>query len=173
MDLKERSPSTRSLVLSIWTVVLGALYFVAIPLSLHVLNEALAWPIWMLPGGHLVGASLVVAGLGLVAYCNHLFSRIGGGSIVPIDPTQKLVVVGPYRYSRNPVFLGYLTMLSGTFLVSGAVALLGYAVAFFFYLEFFIRREEPDLVKRFGEEYRGYMQSVPRWLGLRRGRRAV
>jgi protein-S-isoprenylcysteine O-methyltransferase Ste14 len=171
MDLKLFSPRTRRTVLVAWTVVLGAVYFVVIPAVLLVLTEARAWPAWRIPGGRIVGACLATAGLGLVGYCNHLFTRIGRGSIVPIDPTRQLVVVGPYRYSRNPVFVGYLAMLSGMFLASGAAALLAYTVAFFFYLEFFIRREEPDLLARFGDEYHRYMESVPRWVGLRAGGR--
>lgn len=171
MDLKEFDPRTRRMILVAWTVVLGAVYFVVIPATLLVLTEARAWPVWRLPGGRIAGVSLAIAGLGLIGHCNHLFTRIGRGSIVPIDPTRTLVVVGPYRWSRNPVFVGYLAMLSGMFLASGAAALLAYAVAFFFYLELFIRREEPDLLARFGDEYRRYMESVPRWIGFRaRGR---
>ena len=173
MDLKQFSPRTRSLVLATWTLGFGALYFVVIPVSLAFLNDALGWPTWGLPGGQVIGPCLAVAGLALVAYCSHLFSRIGRGSIVPIDPTQKLVVVGPYRYSRNPVYVGYLSMLLGTFLTLGAVALLGYVAAFLLYLELFIRREEPNLLKRFGEEYRTYMESVPRWLGTGSAGRAA
>src|SRR5262245_32920068 len=136
MDIKEFSPRIRGLVLVAWTLVLGALYFVVIPAALILLNEVLGWPTWRFPGGQVLGPSLVAAGLGLVAYCNHLFSRIGRGSIVPIDPAQKLILVGPYRYSRNPVFVGYLSMLFGIFLTFGAPMLLGYVAAFFLYLEF-------------------------------------
>lgn len=173
MDLKQLSPRTRHLVLAVWTIGLGAAYFVVIPAGLAILNEAMGWPTWHVPGGRAVGAVLVAAGLALIGYCNHLFTRIGRGSIVPIDPTRKLVVIGPYRYSRNPVFVGYLVILSDLFLVVGAAALLGYVAAFFLYLRFFVRREEPELLRRFGEEYRDYMRSVPRWLGVRsRGRAA-
>jgi protein-S-isoprenylcysteine O-methyltransferase Ste14 len=166
MDLKEFGSRTRSIVLVIWTLVLGSLYFVAIPVALALLNEALGWSTWRLPGGRMVGACFIASGLGLVAYCNQLFHRIGRGSIVPIDPTRRLVVVGPFRYSRNPVFLGYLALLFGIFVGSGAPTLLVYVLAFVGYLRFFVGREESDLLERFGDEYRIYVQSVPRWLGL-------
>jgi protein-S-isoprenylcysteine O-methyltransferase Ste14 len=77
------------------------------------------------------------------------------------------VVVGPFLYSRNPVFAGYLSMLVGIFVISGAATLLVYVLAFRLYLEIFIRREESDLLQRFGEDYRAYVRSVPRWFGPR------
>jgi protein-S-isoprenylcysteine O-methyltransferase Ste14 len=167
MDLKQCRPGVRALVLAIWTLVLGALYFVFLPGALAHLNEALGWSRWNLPGARVIGPGLIAAGLCLVAYCSYLFHRMGRGSIVPIDPTQELVVVGPFLYSRNPVFAGYLSMLVGIFVISGAATLLVYVLAFRLYLEIFIRREESDLLQRFGEDYRAYVRSVPRWFGPR------
>lgn len=171
MDLKDSSPGVRRAVLALWTLGFGALYFAAIPVGLGFLTEKLGWPRWEIPGRLGVGPLSIVAGSGLVLYCNGLFSRIGQGSIVPIDPARRLVVAGPYRYSRNPVYVGYLAVLVGIFLLSGDMLLLLYAVAFFFYLRLFVRREEPDLLERFGDEYRQYLLTVPRWLGLPTGGR--
>jgi len=171
MDLKDRSPGVRQAVLTLWTLGFGALYFAVIPLGLVFLTEKLGWPRWELPGRLVAGPLSIAAGAGLVLHCNGLFARIGQGSIVPIDPARRLVVAGPYRYSRNPVYVGYLAVLVGIFLLSGDLLMLLYAVAFFFYLRFFVRLEEPDLLERFGDEYRQYQVSVPRWLGLPSGGR--
>jgi len=131
-------------------------------------SEARDWAAWRVPGGRVLGACLAISGFGLVAYCNHLLARIGRGSIVPSDPTQRLVFVGPCRYSRNPAFVGYLVALVGMLPASGMAAHLADLAAFFFSLRLCVRREERDLLDRFGEEYGAYLRSVPPWLGVRR-----
>lgn len=165
MDLKDRNPQTRRVVLVAWTLGLGAVYFVVLPEALRSLNAWLSWPRWDVPGGAVLGPACILVGAALVLHCNRLFSRIGQGSIVPIDPTRKLVVRGPYRYSRNPVYVGYLAVLLGLFLLRGELLLLVYVGAFRLYLEPFVRTEEKELAGRFGAEYEEYRRSVPRWLG--------
>jgi protein-S-isoprenylcysteine O-methyltransferase Ste14 len=114
--------------------------------------------------GRLLGAALFIGGLMLFVWCVSLFFREGQGTIMPWDPTQKLIVSGPYRHVRNPMISAVLFMVAGQALWWGSI-LTGALAAFFFivYHVYFIYSEEPGLEKRFGESYRQYKASVPRW----------
>jgi protein-S-isoprenylcysteine O-methyltransferase Ste14 len=131
-------------------------------------------PYWLLPGGtrpdfHGFGAAglvLIACGIGLyIATAFWGFALRGGGTPAPIDPPKKLVVVGPYRVVRNPMYWGVLFMLLGEAIVfrSRALAWLGlllFAGAMLFVLVY----EEPVLRRKFGAEYEEYCRRVPRWL---------
>src|SRR5919112_6103533 len=60
-----------------------------------------------------LGVVLMMAGVGLVAWCITLFARVGKGTLAPWDPTSALVAVGPYRYTRNPMITGVAATLIG------------------------------------------------------------
>jgi protein-S-isoprenylcysteine O-methyltransferase Ste14 len=118
-----------------------------------------------------LGAMLVVAGLALVGWCISLFWRIGKGTLAPWDPTKQLVVVGPYRHTRNPMITGVCTILVGEALTIGSWGL-GLWAATFIGLNhiYFLLSEEPGLERRFGDPYAEYKRSVPRWIPRFRGR---
>lgn len=97
-------------------------------------------------------------------YCTGLFSFFGNGTPAPIEPPEKLVVEGIYKYTRNPMYLCYFLIILGEFLVLGYILLLYY----FFFIVVFINIyiiffEEPVLEKRFKEDYNNYKDRVPRW----------
>jgi len=112
-----------------------------------------------------IGLAIVVAGLSLIALTISMFVRIGRGTLAPWSPTQKLVVVGIYRYVRNPMISGVLLVLWGECLCMKSIRIFAWALIFFAINHvYFILSEEPGLEKRFGEEYRVYKQNVPRWI---------
>jgi protein-S-isoprenylcysteine O-methyltransferase Ste14 len=142
--------------------------FVLLPAAFIWLNAALGLPIVEFPGSHVVGACLLLAGIALAAGCSRLFQRVGHGTPVPIEPPKALVVSGPYRVSRNPIYVADVVFLLGLFLYRGEVALLLYAAVFVLAVHFVIvSHEEPVLERRFGEDYRAYCRKVPRWIRLR------
>jgi protein-S-isoprenylcysteine O-methyltransferase Ste14 len=112
-----------------------------------------------------IGAVVVVLGLGLAVWTWQLFSTLGRGTLAPWDPTSKLVVRGPYRYVRNPMITGVATILAGEalFFRSWGIAIeLGvFVIVNAIYFPFV---EEPALRRRFGAEYEQYRAHVPRWL---------
>jgi protein-S-isoprenylcysteine O-methyltransferase Ste14 len=65
------------------------------------------------------GAAVFLGGLALFVRCVALFAREGRGTIMPWDPTQRLVVRGPYRHVRNPMISSVLFMVAGQALLSG------------------------------------------------------
>jgi len=98
-------------------------------------------------------------------YTVFLFRTLGKGTLAPWTPTQKLVVRGPYRYCRNPMITGVFFILLGETFFLNSVDLMRWAGLFFLInTVYFLLKEEPDLEKRFGEEYRIYKKNVPRWI---------
>ncbi|HKE07834.1 MAG TPA: isoprenylcysteine carboxylmethyltransferase family protein, partial [Candidatus Acidoferrum sp.] len=85
----------------------------------------------------------------------------------PIAPPQRLVVVGFYRYVRNPMYVGFLTGWVGLWIIFGHAnfaALIVACVAILFVALFVRFYEEPHLRKLFGSDYETYCRNVPRWL---------
>lgn len=118
--------------------------------------------------GHIAGSLIFLSGFALFGWCVSLFARVGKGTLAPWDPTQRLVAVGPYKYVRNPMISGVVTMLIGESVFHGSRVLAVWAATFIAlnYI-FFLIFEEPDLESRFGEDYRRYKAAVPRWIPRR------
>jgi len=112
-----------------------------------------------------IGLLMVLLGMILLTTTVFLFSTVGEGTPAPWDPPTKLVVEGPYRYTRSPMIVGVLAVLFGESVLTGSWVIFLWTV-FFFTLNhvYFILSEEPGLVKRFGESYRKYKRHVPRWI---------
>jgi protein-S-isoprenylcysteine O-methyltransferase Ste14 len=98
-------------------------------------------------------------------YTITLFGRFGNGTLAPWQPTQKLVVIGPYRYVRNPMISGVFFILIGESLILHSTSILEWAGLFFLInTTYFILSEEPSLEERFGQDYRQYKRHVGRWI---------
>jgi protein-S-isoprenylcysteine O-methyltransferase Ste14 len=129
---------------------------------------------WVILGGDLevsswVGVIPIALGVALWTWTVRLFARIGRGTLAPWDPTEHLVVEGPYRHVRNPMITAVLAVLVGEALLFGSVGLLVWAAAFFVLnCVWFVLVEEPGLEERFGEAYLDYSRSVGRWIPRRR-----
>jgi len=94
-----------------------------------------------------------------------MFILIGNGTIMPWDPTRKLVTGSLYAYMRNPMILSVLIILAGEAVAFASVWIALLALLFFaINTVYFIFSEEPGLERRFGEEYREYKRNVPMWL---------
>ena len=108
---------------------------------------------------------LFAAGGAIYFWCLWDFASFGRGTPAPIDAPKKLVIRGLYRYTRNPMYVGVLTVLLGWVLLSGTLTLLIYSacVGTCFQL-FIVFYEEPQLSKAFGESYHEYRARVGRWL---------
>ncbi len=129
-------------------------------------GEAFAWGL-----GAALALLLFAVGGAIYFWCLWDFATFGRGTPAPIDAPKSLVVHGLYRYSRNPMYVGVLTVLLGWVALSGWLLLLGYAacVATCFQL-FIVYYEEPHLKQTFGQSYEEYLGRVGRWLpGVGRG----
>jgi protein-S-isoprenylcysteine O-methyltransferase Ste14 len=115
--------------------------------------------------GRGLGTVSALGGFGLFGWCVNLFARVGQGTLAPWDPTRRLVAVGPYQYVRNPMISGVALMLIGQSLFWGSW-IIGLWAGIFILINqaYFVFSEEPGLERRFGESYRLYQASVPRWV---------
>ncbi len=128
---------------------------------------------WLIVGGRgaaggpaaWFGGALIVAGATLYLWCLYLFASVGRGTPGPWDAPRRLVVAGPYRWVRNPIYVGALLVVMGEAALFQTLALVIYGIvaAVLFHL-FVIAYEEPSLEGSFGADYRAYRKSVWRWL---------
>jgi protein-S-isoprenylcysteine O-methyltransferase Ste14 len=121
-----------------------------------------------------IGIGVFFIGAAVVLFCVAFFVVEGRGTPAPFDPPRRFVASGPYRFVRNPMYLGALLVLSGFGLFARSPSVLGLAAlaALFAHL-FVLFVEEPGLEARFGEGYRDYKVQVNRWIPLRWHRGAV
>ena len=173
MTLESLPPPLRRGLLTIWGAVFAWLIFFYGPARFMEVNADLSWPIWRSGPSRAFGVLIIVVGVCAVLYCMRLFAKVGHGTPIPAAPPENLVVLGLYGYSRNPIYVAYVTLWFGIFLFQGHAALLLYTVVATACVEFVIVFwEEPVLKRRFGEQYDAYQKKVPRWLlpGLRSSR---
>jgi protein-S-isoprenylcysteine O-methyltransferase Ste14 len=110
------------------------------------------------------GVAVTALGAVLVLWCLLTFTFVGKGTPAPFDPPRHLVVRGPYRFLRNPMYVGAGTALAGAALFYESPALAGYVAAFLLITHAFVRLyEEPTLRSTFGREYDDYCRRVGRW----------
>jgi len=111
-----------------------------------------------------LGAAVFAAGLGMMLWGVRCIAA-ARTTIKPYERSHTLVESGPYRFTRNPIYLGLVAMLAGTALALGTLApwLATVALAATLHLRF-IRHEERALAASLGEPYERYRRSVRRWL---------
>ena len=151
----------RALELRIPPLALVLIFAVAMAIIAYWVPASLAVP-WRLA----VAVALVVSGA-LVALAGVMVFRRHKTTVNPFTPNQSssLVASGIYRFSRNPMYLGFLLALLGwaVFLANWVCALL--LPAFVAYMNRFqIQPEEHALLERFGRQFSAYSSSVRRWL---------
>ena len=125
--------------------------------------------------GPLFAIALAVLALGgaVYAWCVWDFATFGQGTPAPIDAPKKLVVRGLYRYTRNPMYVGVLTVILGWTVLFQTAALILYAlIVGICFHSFIVFYEEHHLQKEFGGEYDDYRSRVSRWLPRLRRRPA-
>jgi protein-S-isoprenylcysteine O-methyltransferase Ste14 len=110
-------------------------------------------------------AILLCLGTLLLLWCVREFYVAGRGTLAPWDPPRRLVTTGPYRFSRNPMYVGVVTILIGWCTLWNSRALIIYAVllAIGFHLRVLLF-EEPWAARQFGTEWQAYRARVSRWL---------
>lgn len=110
--------------------------------------------------GMVIGA----AGAAVALWCIFTFASIGRGTPAPFDPPRRLVIQGPYRFVRNPMYIGAGIALASAALFYESLPLLGYAGLFLLATHLFVvSYEEPTLRRTFGQEYEAYCRQVRRW----------
>jgi protein-S-isoprenylcysteine O-methyltransferase Ste14 len=114
--------------------------------------------------GLTLGAVPIAIGVLMLLWCVRDFYMSGRRTLAPWDPPKRLVIVGLYRFTRNPMYVGISLLLGGWSLLAASPLLAGYTVimAIAFHLRV-VLYEEPWLRKQFGEEWARYATAVARW----------
>lgn len=113
----------------------------------------------------LLGLVPFCAGIVLYFWCAGAFTFEGQGTPAPMDAPVFLVKSGPYRWVRNPMYIGVLAVLFGEAILFHSLVLAGMGLlastAVHLFVVFY---EEPTLRRQFGASYEAYLRAVPRWL---------
>jgi protein-S-isoprenylcysteine O-methyltransferase Ste14 len=114
---------------------------------------------------HLAGILAIAVGIALLVACIWHFARIGRGTLSPVDPPRILVVRGPYRIVRNPMYVAVTSIVLGEVLLTRSTGLLIYWIIWFVAVNLLVLGyEEPTLRHQFGDSYDSYRASVGRWI---------
>jgi protein-S-isoprenylcysteine O-methyltransferase Ste14 len=133
----------------------------ALGLALHY-----AWPVglWSGPGRVIAGVVVLALGSALLFTCVNRF-RSAGTNVQTSQPTTALVTSGPYRYSRNPIYIALSAIYLAIALLVDSAAVAVLLVPVLLLVRYgVIAREEAYLERKFGEDYRRYTQTARRWL---------
>jgi len=152
----------------LFTLVVPGTVAVYVPLLIARDHPPTSGPLFVL------ALALLALGGAIYAWCVWDFATFGRGTPAPIDAPKKLVVRGLYRYTRNPMYVGVLTVILGWAVLFQAAALVLYIliVGTCFHL-FIVLYEERQLQQEFGGEYEDYRRRVSRWLPRLRHRPAA
>ncbi len=160
-----REYSTRQLLVALFFA--GTAFLLAIPYliirSSAWLDEALGLPRFTLGSiNPIVGILFSLAG-GLLAFWSvYAEARIGSGTPLPMMPTQRLVVVPPFTYCRNPMVLGTLVAYLGIGVWLGSLSAIGIVIVLAVLLLTYVKAlEEKELESRFGADYVEYKRRTP------------
>lgn len=125
-------------------------------------------PVRFLPdlgaAGPVVGAALVVLGLGIGLAGVREFHRRGTPTS-PFRPTTALVRTGVFRFTRNPMYLGFVLLTMGVAIAFNSAAFLVSALLLTVFLQVaVIRPEERFLARRYGADFEAYLRDTRRWI---------
>jgi protein-S-isoprenylcysteine O-methyltransferase Ste14 len=156
----------RSLLVALRAVVYMTgflLFFAWLALRVRALDRLLQ--VRLPEGVEILGIVLMVGGGVLGLACVGTFIVRGKGTPAPFDAPREFVAVGPYRYVRNPMYVGGLFLLAGFGLYEHSVSILLMALLLLLVVHLMVVfYEEPTLRKSFGASYEEYCGTTRRWL---------
>ena len=149
-----------------WLFARALLAFLALPFVMgFVIPLFVIEPRWRERPFEFLALAPLVAGTLLLLACVREFYVSGKGTLAPWSPPVHLVTSGPYRWSRNPMYVAMSIMILGWAWAFRSNAILWYAV---FMIAAFHTRillgEEPRLARVFGDAWTAYRARVPRWI---------
>lgn len=153
---------TQTLLTPIGLIIFGV--FTGVFVALSMLTDRLLSIPWPLPGGPtwLIAVLFIAVGAGVTAWSVLHFLKVKG-SPVPFNPPPELVTTGPYRFSRNPMLMGVFLLLFGIGFTIKSLSLVIFFTPLYILANVWEIKEieEPELIKRLGEEYVAYRRRTP------------
>ena len=159
----------RTLLTPIGAIIFGVFTGVFVALSM-LTDRWLSLP-WPLPSGPtwIIAVLLIVVGVGVTAWSALHFLK-AKGTPVPFNPPPKLVSTGPYRFARNPMLTGVFLLLFGIGFALNSLSLVVIFTPLYILANVWELKEieEPELVRRLGEDYAAYRRRTPMFIpGMR------
>jgi len=146
----------------IYGIVFVGLLLVYVPSRL--LNAAGVVPPKVIGTAQIAGVIITTIGAAVALWCLLTFVFVGEGTAAPFDPPRRLVVRGPYRFVRNPMYIGAILAMVGLALFYRSLSILIYAGGIFLATHLLVvAYEEPTLRRTFRSDYEAYCRRVNRW----------
>jgi len=143
-------------LLALAVVILGLLMDWLLPA--YLLGVMLSWGTRILLGLELIGAGVALIVIAMRAF------RAAGTHLEPWKPSTALVATSVYRYVRNPIYVGMILILAGLAFLLASDWMLVFTILFVPAIHYgVVMREERYLAAKFGEGYRRYVATVPRY----------
>ncbi len=174
--LKEKYPRGMIVVQGLWILIIATIFsyiliapFYIFDVDRQILVDIFTFPPDIIPQPYsFFGILFIPVGMLFVIWANYALLHIGKIGLRNRDPMQRpstLVLVGPYRFTRNPIYLGVLLMALGLTIVwSSLVMVLATIAVYAIFRYVFIKKEEIVLEEEFGDEYRDFKKRVRRGL---------
>jgi protein-S-isoprenylcysteine O-methyltransferase Ste14 len=174
--LKKKYPRVIIILQLLWIVIfatilafiLKAIFYIS-GISRQIIVDVFTFPPNVIPMPYNnIGILFIPVGMFLVIWANYALLFIGKIGLRDREPMQKpssLVLVGPYRFTRNPIYLGCLLMMFGLVIVWSSIITVFFLIVVYIIFRFvFIKREEGILEEEFGEKYLDFKKQVRRWI---------
>ncbi|MFW9805990.1 MAG: methyltransferase family protein [Candidatus Thorarchaeota archaeon] len=174
--MKEKYPRGKVVVQGLWILLIATIFSLILMAPFYIFDvsqqeavDFFTFPVDIIPQPYnLIGFPLVAVGFFFIIWANYALLYIGRISLRDREPMQRpsnLVLTGPYRFSRNPLYLGCLLALIGMVIVLSSIVMTTLTFLVFLIFRYaFIKREEIILEEEFGDEYREFKNRVRRWL---------
>jgi protein-S-isoprenylcysteine O-methyltransferase Ste14 len=174
--LKEKYPRGMVVVQGLWILIISTVFcyiliapFYIFEIDRQILVDIFTFPPDIIPQPYnLIGILFIPVGMLLMIWANYALLHIGKIGLRNREPMQRpssLVLAGPYRFSRNPLYLGGLLALLGLIIVWSSIVTAFLAILVYIIFRYvFIKKEEIILEEEFGDEYRDFKKRVRRWL---------
>ena len=158
-DQVTSQPPDQSEAITLPPFIYGSALVIGLLISVFI-----AIPIMPEPFAFGLGTLLVVSSAPLVIFSMRALARVKTAIDVR-KPTTSIVATGPYRFSRNPIYVAMTLLYLGIALVTNSIATLALVIPTLMVMHWgVILREEQYLERKFGEEYRAYKRRVRRWI---------
>ncbi|MHA1288459.1 MAG: methyltransferase family protein [Candidatus Thorarchaeota archaeon] len=174
-EMKERYPRgmivVQGLVMLIVSTILSLILispFYFFDNSIEIMVDIFTFPADLLPQPYnFSGMVLILVGLLLIIWANYSLLHIGKISLRNREPMQRpanLIIVGPYKFTRNPIYLGGFVALFGLIIMWSSIVTAFFTILVYIIFRYvFIKKEEIILEEEFGDEYREFKNRVGRW----------
>ena len=146
---------------SVIIIIFGVIPWISIQI-----NQNLGLPIIYSIFSQIAGSISIIFGIAIIIVSTQeIFLKPKQVMVSPTDTPPKLITSGVLQYTRNPMYLGYFSIVLSEFFLFGHVFLLVYLVVLVLFVHFMVVYvEEKGLEKTFGSDYVEYKKRVPRWI---------